>query len=257
VKPKIRTVIVDDEPLARDRIRELLKPEADIEVVGEFADGYQAVVGIAELSPDLLFLDVQLHQLDGFALLDRIGAGRLPAVIFVTAYDSYAVRAFEVHPVDYLLKPFGRERFYDALEAARAYIRQVQEAGFSDKLVSLVEEMRAGEKRYADRLLVKTGGRFVFLRVEQIDWIETSGNYLKLHCGAEEYLIRETMQNLEARLDPARFLRIHRFTMVNLERIKQVEPWFHGEYVVTLEDGKELMLSPSYRERLLSSSGRG
>jgi two-component system LytT family response regulator len=250
----IRVAIVDDEPLARDRIKELLAPEPDVEVVAELGDAQEAAAAIEALAPDLLFLDIQMQEVDGFGLLERLGGARPPVVIFVTAFQQYAVKAFEVHAFDYLLKPFGRERFYEALENARERLRLGWEASLGDRLASLVADLRAGEKRWVERLLVKTGGRFVFIKIDQIDWVETAGNYLRLHCGSEEHLIRETMTGLEAKLDPDRFLRIHRFTLVNVERIKQVEPFFHGDYVVTLESGKELTLSASYRDRLLAQT---
>jgi two-component system LytT family response regulator len=253
---KIRAVIVDDEPLARERIRELLESETDVEVVGEYGEAQEAADGVAALAPDLLFLDIQMQEVDGFGVLAQLGGARPPVVIFVTAFEQYAVRAFEVHAFDYLLKPFGRERFYEALENARERLRRGWESSLGDRLASLVADLRAGEKRYVERLLVKTGGRFVFIKVDQIDWVETAGNYLRLHCGNDEHLIRETMQGLEAKLDPDRFLRIHRFTLVNVERIKQVEPFFHGDYIVTLQTGKELTLSASYRDRLLEQTRR-
>ena len=249
----MRTVIVDDEPLARERIESLLGSEADVEIVGRFGDAQQAAEEIAALAPDLLFLDIQMQELDGFGLLELLGGSRPPAVVFVTAFEQYAVKAFEVHAFDYLLKPFSRERFYEALEHARESLRRGRESSLSDRLASLVEDLKAGERRYVERLLVKTGGRFVFIKVDQIDWVETSGNYLRLHCGSDEHLIRETMTGLEAKLDPDRFLRIHRFTLVNVERIKQVEPFFHGDYIVTLQNGKELTLSASFRDRLLAA----
>jgi two-component system, LytTR family, response regulator len=251
---KLRTVLVDDEPLARERIRELLAPETDVEVVGEFGEAEAAAQGIASLAPDILFLDIQMPGVDGFALLDLLGDARPPAVVFVTAFEQYAVQAFNVHALDYLLKPFSRERFYEALENARERLRHGRDTALSDRLAALVADLRAGEKRWLERLLVKKGGRFVFLKVDQIDWVETAGNYLRLHCGSEEHLIRETMTSLEAKLDPSRYARIHRFTLVNLERIKEVEPFFHGDYVVKLQNGKELTLSASYRDRLLEQT---
>lgn len=251
----IRTVVVDDEPLARERVRQLLEGEPDIEVVGEYGDGYKAAVGIEEVKPDLIFLDIQMPQLNGFELLETIGTSEA-AIVFVTAYDTYALRAFEVHAVDYLLKPFGRERFVEALEAARAHLRTTWESDLGDRLASLYQELRSNEKKHLDRIVVKTGGRFVFVRSEQIDWIESAGNYLKLHCGKDEHLLRETMTAIETKLDPARFMRIHRSTMVNIERIKEIQPWFHGEYVVILQNGKELTLSVGYRESLLELQRR-
>jgi two-component system LytT family response regulator len=245
----IRVLIIDDEPLARQRIRSLLEAEADVSVAGECDDGQKAVAAIREHRPDLIFLDVHMPELDGFGVLEELGGERVPAVIFVTAYDRYALQAFEVHALDYLLKPFDRERFERALERARAQIGRAQTAEVSEQLRALLEDARPG-KKYLDRVVIKSASRVFFLRVEEIDWIEAAGNYLKLHAGTEAHLLRETMNGLEGRLDPERFLRIHRSTMVNIERIQELQPWFHGDYVVLLRDGTRLTLSRSYRQKL-------
>jgi two-component system LytT family response regulator len=245
----IRVLIIDDEPLARQRIRALLEAEADVEVIGECEDGVKAVAAIREHKPDLLFLDVRMPELDGFGILEALGTERMPGVIFVTAYDRYALRAFEVHALDYLLKPFDRERFKRALERARAQIGRAQTAEVSEQLRALLEDARGG-RRFLDRVVIKSASRVFFLRVEEIDWIEAAGNYLKLHAGNESHLLRETMNGLEARLDPEKFLRIHRSTIVNIERIQELQPWFHGDYVVLLRDGTKLTLSRSYRQKL-------
>jgi two-component system LytT family response regulator len=245
----IRTLIVDDEPLARQRVRALLEGEPDVEVVGECGDGRRAAAAIAELKPDLVFLDVQMPHLDGFGVLDAVRADHLPAVVFVTAYDRYALRAFEVHALDYLLKPFDRERFHKALGRARAQLRREPGADVSRRLLALLEDVQ-GARKGLERLVIKSGGRVCFVRTDEIDWVEAAGNYLRLHVGGEVHLLRETMNRLEARLDPARFLRIHRSTMVNIERIQELQPTFHGEHVVLLRDGTELTLSRGYRDRL-------
>jgi two-component system, LytTR family, response regulator len=245
----IRVLIVDDEPLARQRLRALLEAEPDVEVVGEAADGREAVEALRKHKPDLVFLDVCIPELDGFGVLEAITEEPRPGVIFVTAYDRYALRAFEVHALDYLLKPFDRERFQKALQRAREEVGRVKTEEVSEQLRALLETAQTSRK-YLDRVVVKAGGRVFFLRVEEIDWIEAAGNYLKLHCGREAHLLRETMGNLEARLDPARFLRIHRSTMVNIERIQELQPWFHGDYAVLLRDGTRLTLSRSYRQKL-------
>jgi two-component system LytT family response regulator len=245
----LRVLIVDDEPLGRQRLRALLEAEPDIEVIGECFDGPGAVTAIRQQRPDLLFLDVRMPELDGFGVLEAMGDDRPPGVIFVTAYDKYALRAFEVHALDYLLKPFDRERFQKALERARAQIAQSQTAGVNEQLRALLEDARAG-KKYVDRIVIKSTSRVFFLRVEEIDWIEAAANYLKLHVGKEAHLLRETMNGLEARLDPEKFLRIHRSTIVNIERIQELQPWFHGDYVVLLRDGTKLTLSRSYRQKL-------
>jgi two-component system LytT family response regulator len=246
---KIRALIADDEPLARERIRTLLSPHADIEVVAECADGKETVLAIQKLSPDLLFLDIQMPELTGFEVLQELDTSAAPAIIFVTAYDQYALQAFEVCALDYLMKPFDAERFQKALERGREQIRRLRSGEVNERLLALLEDLERGRK-YLERLVIRTGGRVFFLRVDEIDWIEAAGNYVRLHIGAEEHLHRETMNALEQSLDPARFARIHRSTMVNLTRIKELQPWFRGDYVVILRDGHQLTLTRSYRSRL-------
>jgi two-component system, LytTR family, response regulator len=245
----IRTVIVDDEPLARTRIRSLLEREPDIVIVGECADGRQAVNDLRQLEPDLVFLDVQMPALDGFGVLEALDNERLPAVIFVTAHDRYALRAFEVHALDYLLKPFDRERFQKALERVRNQLERAETAASRQRLLALLEDVQAARKPL-QRVVIKSEGRVFFVRVEDIDWIEAAGNYLRLHVGRETHLLRETMNGLEGRLDPAQFVRIHRSTMVQFDRIRELQPWFHGDYRVLLRDGTELTLSRGYRQKL-------
>jgi two-component system LytT family response regulator len=245
----IRTLIVDDEPLARQRLRKLLEAESDVEVIAECEDGESAIAAVAEHHPDLLFLDVQMPILDGFGVLEAVSTDQMPVVIFVTAYDHYALRAFEVHALDYLLKPFDRERFDKALRRARSYLGRENSEEVSLQLRALLEDVRP-ERKYLERLVIKSASRVFFLRVEEIDWIEAAGNYLKLHVGDETHLLRETMNSLEARLDPERFLRIHRSTIVNIERVQELQPWFHGDYLVILRDATQLTLSRSYRQKL-------
>jgi two-component system LytT family response regulator len=251
---KIRTLIVDDEPLGRERIRTLLSDDANIEVVGECSDGQQAVAAIERTGPDLVYLDVQMPEMDGFAVLDAIAGERMPAIIFVTAYDRYAVKAFEVHALDYLLKSFDRERFQAALRRAKEQIRGSREGLWNERLTGLLEDLQARQKRLT-RLVIRSAGRIFFLRVEEIDWLEAADNYVRIHAGRESHLVRETLQSLEGRLDPSKFLRIHRSTLVNLDRIQELQPLFHGDYVVKLLDGTELSLSRSYRERLAGPLG--
>jgi two-component system LytT family response regulator len=245
----IRVLLVDDEPLARQRLRALLEAEPDMEIAGECADGGQAVEAIRRHRPDLVFLDVRMPELDGFGVLDALAEEPRPAVVFVTAYDRFALKAFEVNALDYLLKPFDRERFRKALERAREQIGRTQGEEVSAQLRDLLKDARDGRK-YLDRVVIKSASRVFFLRVGEIDWIEAAGNYLKLHAGGEAHLLRETMNNLEARLDPACFLRIHRSTIVNIERIQELQPWFHGDYLVLLHDGTRLTLSRGYRQKL-------
>jgi two-component system, LytTR family, response regulator len=246
---KIRTLIVDDEPQGRERIRTLIGDDAEIEVVGECSDGKQAVSAIERTRPDLVYLDVQMPEMDGFAVLDAIAGDRMPAIIFVTAYDRYAVQAFEVHALDYLLKSFDRERFQDALRRAKEQIRGSQEGIWNERLTGLLEDLQTRQSRMT-RFVIRSKGRVVFLRVEEIDWLEAAGNYVSIHVGRQSHLVRETLQAVEVRLDPAKFLRIHRSTLVNSDRIKELQPLFHGDYVVRLQDGTELTLSRNYREKV-------
>ncbi|HKB41991.1 MAG TPA: LytTR family DNA-binding domain-containing protein [Gemmataceae bacterium] len=245
----IRTLIVDDEPLCRERLRTLLADDPDFTIVGECGDGAEAVATLRETPCDLVFLDVQMPVMDGLEVVEAIGPERMPTVIFVTAYDRYALRAFEVQALDYLLKPFDRERFEKALGRAKAHVQRDQSAEASRQLLALLGDTRPGRK-HLERLVIKSGGRIFFLKMEEIDWIEAAGNYLRLHVGTETHLLRETMNALEGRIDPERFLRIHRSTIVNIERIREIQPLFHGDYVVLLRDGTELTLSRTYRQRL-------
>lgn len=247
---KIRTVIVDDEPLARERLKRFLNGEPEIEIISECANGREAVEAVHRLAPDLLFLDIQMPELDGFEALEAIGTERMPpAVIFVTAYDKYAIRAFDVHALDYLLKPFNRERFGRALQRARAQLEQDKLGTLDQRLLSLLEDLKTGQK-HLERLVIRSVGRVFFLKTNEIDWIEAAGNYVRLHVGREGHLLRETMSRLESKLDPDKFLRIHRSTLVNIDRIKELHPLFSGDYTVILRNGTELTLSRSYRDKL-------
>jgi two-component system LytT family response regulator len=247
----VRALIVDDEPLGRERLRTLLRAESDVEVVGECANGLEAVKSIDELSPDLIFLDVQMPELDGFGVLEAVGVDRMPPTVFVTAYDQYALRAFEVHALDYLLKPFTRGRFRKTLDRVREHLRRDEPPApdLSKQLLELLKDVRT-ERQYLERLVVKSGGRVFFLRTSEIDWIEAAGNYLRLHAGQDVHLLRETMKNVETKLDPDRFVRIHRSIIVNTDRIRELQPWFHGEYVVILVDGTKLTSSRNFDEGL-------
>jgi len=252
---KIRTIIADDEPLAREKIRTLLAKDPDIELIGECADGIETVTAIRNQQADLVFLDVQMPELDGFGVLKALNDSNLPTLIFVTAYDQYALRAFEVHALDYLLKPFDRERFQKALQRAKEHIRKEKSGEVNEKLLTLLEDLKSEksnnhERKYLDRLVIKAGGRVTFLKTEEIDWIEAAGNYIRLYIGKDSHLLRDTMNNIQTKLDPEKFLRIHRSTILKIDRIKELQPWYHGEYVVTLENGKQLTSSRSYRDKL-------
>ena len=251
----IHAAIVDDEPLARRRIRNLLVEARDVEVVAECANGKEAIESLEASPPDLLFLDIQMPEVDGFDVLQAIGVGRVPVVIFVTAYDQFALRAFEAHALDYLLKPFDDERFEAALQRARERIRQQQGGDLDRRLRALLEEVR-GDHGYLRRLVVPTGHRSVFIRTEQIDWIEAERNYIRLHVGGRAYLLRENLSRIESALDPTTFCRIHRSTIVNVDRIQAVESVFRGEYLVVLHDGTKLPSGRSYRRNLHAIMGR-
>lgn len=246
----IRTLIVDDEPLSRRRIRDLLEGETDFELVGECGDGTEAMSLLREKPCDLMFLDVEMPGLNGLEVARQLDSGSGPAVIFVTAYDCYALPAFEVHAVDYLLKPFDRLRFRKALAWARMAIRREQPEGSDEELPTAVLGELQSKSKPLERVAIKTSGRVFFLKTEDIAWVEAAGNYLRLHVGKETYSLRETMNNLESRLDPDRFWRIHRSTIVNVDRIRELQPLFHGDYVVILQDGTELTLSRTYRRNL-------
>lgn len=246
----LRVMIVDDEELARQRIRRLLAREADVEVVGEASDGIQAVESIHSLAPDLVFLDVQMPEVDGFAVLERLRPHGTPAVVFVTAHDDYALRAFDVHAVDYLRKPFDATRFREAFARARRRLAGAEAEERARALDALLDQIRSQPPRSRERLMVRSDGRLYFVRVDDIDWVEAAGNYVKLHVGRETHLMRETMAGIEKMLDPSRFLRIHRSAIVNLDRVREMQPWFSGEYTVILRDGTQLRLSRVYRDRL-------
>ncbi len=250
---KIKAIIVDDEPPARRNLRALLKGVPDIELVKECGDGRDAVSQIRMLEPDLVFLDVQMPELDGFEVLENLAGQPLPVIIFVTAYDQYALKAFEVSALDYLLKPFDDARFHKALAQARRQIEQQDASQLGRKLLTLLgtREIKAdGLPRYLTRLMVKTAGRVIFIRCEEIDWIEAYDNYLRLHVAGRAHLLRQTMNELEAALNPEQFIRIHRSTMVNLDRVKELHTHFNGEHLVILHDGTKLKLSRSRREWL-------
>ncbi|MBA2259837.1 MAG: response regulator transcription factor [Acidobacteria bacterium] len=252
---KLRTVIVDDEPLARERLASLLSAEQDIEVVAQCRDGEEAVAALEQHTPDLVFLDVQMPGLNGFEVLEAVGPEKMPLVVFVTAYDQHALRAFQVRALDYLLKPFDRDRFKDALQRARAHIQRDETGDLGRRLLALVKDLRRDQPK-TDRLVVKSGGRLFFLRTDEIDWVEAAGNYVRLHVGSASHLLRETMNAIEGRLDPEKFFRIHRSRMVNMERIQEMQPWLNGEYAVLLRTGTRLTLSRGYREKLQDRLGR-
>jgi two-component system LytT family response regulator len=264
----IRVLLADDEPLARRRLLRFLRSEPDADVVAECASGAEAARVLREGEPvDLALLDVQMPDLDGFGVIAEVGAERMPPVIFVTAYDAYALRAFEVHALDYLLKPVTADRFREAFTRAREHLDRASTASMGRRLKALLANVLASEQgpdgggagpapiiperqRYADRLTIKDNGRVFFVRVNDVDWFEAHGNYVRVHVGTTTHLIREALSVVEASLSPDRFARIHRSTVVNIDRIRELQPWFAGDYIVLLKDGTQLKLSRTYRDQL-------
>jgi two-component system, LytTR family, response regulator len=244
---KIRALIVDDEPLARLMTRRMLDGHANIELIGECESGEEAVAAIRGLNPDLVFLDVQMPGLDGFAVIESLASERLPQIIFITAYDQYAVRAFDVHALDYLLKPFDRDRFEQALRRAVRQVETEQSGELNERILSMLAER---EPRYLERFVIKTEGRVFFLKADEIEWIEAEGNYVIFHAGGKGHLFREAISSLEAKLDPRKFQRIGRSAIVNVDSIRELQPWFRGDYKIILHDGTELKLSHRFRDNL-------
>ena len=246
---KIRTLIVDDESLARDRLRQLLAKEADVELVGECSDGREAVTLIQSAKPDLVCLDVQMPELDGFSVLAELEGKPMPVIVFVTAHDKFALRAFEVHAVDYLLKPFDRERFQKALGRALEQVKHQVGHALIERQAALIAELKPAVKA-PERLAVKSGGSVLWVNLADVDWIGSADNYAELHVGAKSHLMRETLNTLEARLDPKHFVRISRSIIVNAMRIKELKRLFYGGCEITLQSGTKLTLSRRYRDKL-------
>jgi len=251
--PRIRTLIADDEPIARRGVRHLLDQDAEVEVVAEATGGLEASELIQSLRPDLVFLDVQMAGCDGFETLRRVGSTVAPVVVFITAYDEYALRAFEFNAVDYLLKPYDDARFATALARAKELVVRRRSDRVDDRLGRLLKHLE-GEGR--DRILLKASGEIIFLKTTEIDWVEAEGDYVKFHVAGRSHLMRGTMAALEAQLDPARFIRIHRSTIVNTDRLRKLSPSFEGEYAVVLQDGTKLRMSRGYQDRIRSLLGR-
>jgi len=250
-----RILIADDEPLARERLKMLLVGQEGFEVVGECHDGPSTIDAIRRSKPDLVFLDVQMPGANGFEVVSALGEEELPLFVFVTAFDQYALKAFDVHALDYLLKPFDRDRFLQALARARQQLERPSNSDLRSRLLALVRDLEPAPQRL-ERFVIKSGGRVFFVRADEIDWIEAAGNYVKLHVGTETHLLRETMNAVETQLPRETFYRIHRCHIVNIERVKELQPWFNGEYVVFLRTGARLTLSRGYREKLQDRIGR-
>lgn len=249
----LRALVVDDEPLARERLRTLLAEDREIDVVGECSDGGSAVEALRALEPDLVFLDVQMPLLDGFDVVREVGADAMPPVIFVTAYDEYAIRAFDVHALDYLLKPFDRSRFERALERAKRHLATGGEgAAIAGQLRALLAEVRSGRAAAdeVDRLVIRSSGRITIIPADELDWVEAAGNYARLHAGDETHLMRETMTRLANRLPATHFVRVSRSAIVRVDRIRELKRLSHGEYTIVLRDGTRVKSSRGYADAL-------
>ena len=247
IDARVRALVVDDEPLARGHLRALLEDRVDVQVVDECGDGRTAVERIRELGPDLVLLDVQMPELDGLGVVRAIGPDRMPLVVFVTAHDQHAVEAFEVHALDYVLKPFHRARFNSAIDRVVSLIRSGSAHSRSRPLAEAVDRLAAPA---SERIAIRSGDRVLYLRTADIDWIEAADDLVRLHVGKQVYDHRATMSQIEQRLPASRFLRIHRSTIVNVERIREFQPWFQGDWILVLADGTRLQSGKSYRKRI-------
>ena len=245
----VRVAIADDEPLARERISSMLESRDNYEIVAQCKDGAETVAAIRKDRLDLVFLDVRMPELDGFQVLEAVGIGSAPSIIFVTAFEDYALRAFEVSALDYLLKPFDRARFDKTLARFEDQFQRGRPE-LSEELRQFLASLGAGSNGYVSRFPVKSAGDIYFIRPDEIDWIDAAGNYTALHVAGKKHLIRETMKSVEAKLDPRKFVRVHRSAIINLDRLRKLQPYFHGEYVVTLQDGTTLTSSRGYSDRL-------
>src|SRR5882762_7520630 len=252
---KTRVLIVDDESLARKFIRRMLKDDQEVEIVGECGNGKDAVTQIRKQDPDLVFLDVQMPEMDGFSVLEAVGVERLPEIVFTTAYEQYAIRAFELHALDYLLKPFDQARFKDAIKYAKERFRSERQNAGRMQISALLEDIK-NKPQYLDRLVIKAGGRITFLSIGEINWIEADDKYVHLHTGKVSPMVRQTLTAMEAQLDPKKFRRVHRSAIVNVERIKELQPLFSGEHSILLEDGTKLTVSRNYKDQLFELLGK-
>jgi two-component system, LytTR family, response regulator len=252
---QIRTLIADDEALARKFIRRMLKDDHDVEILGECSNGKETVAMIRKENPDLVFLDVQMPEMDGFAVLEAIGIESLPEIIFATAYEQYAIRAFELHALDYLLKPFDQTRFKEAIKHAKERFRSLRQNDGRMQISALLDSIK-NKPQYLERLVIKAGGRIIFLRTDEIDWIEADDKYVHLHTSKARPMVRQTLTAMEAQLDPAKFRRVHRSAIVNVERIAELQPLFSGEYSILLQDGTKLTLSRNYKDKLFDLLGK-
>jgi len=248
-KPQIRVLIVDDEPLGRKMVRQMLNSHSEIEILGECQNGLEAIDETKTTNPDLVFLDVQMPKINGFEYLEQLSMKNQPAIIFVTAYDEYAIHAFEVNACDYLLKPYNQERFDQALERGIQHIRHQNTDVINEQLRDFLSENKISEK-FIERFIIKKDGRVFFLKANELLWIEAEGNYVLMHTAREKHLFREAISHLAKTLNPEKFQRIGRSTIVNLDFVQEMQPWFRGNYKVILKDGTQLKLSPHYRENV-------
>ena len=252
---KIKALIADDEPLARKFIRRMLKDDRDVEIVAECNDGKSALAMIRKHNPDVVFLDVQMPEMDGFAVLEAISHEHMPEIVFTTAYEQYAIRAFELHALDYLLKPFDQARFRDALKHVKEQLVARQNDDTRRQINALLENMKT-RPEYLERLIIKADGRISFLNTRDVDWIEADDKYVHLHINKTAHMVRQTLSALESQLDPRKFLRVHRSAIVNVDRIKELHPLFNGEHTIVLEDGTKLTLSRNYKDKLFRLIGK-
>jgi len=256
MKPaKVRALVADDELLARKFIRRMLKQDAEVEIVAECSNGAEAVATIRKEKPDLVFLDVQMPEMNGFAVLDAVRLDHLPEIIFTTAYESYAIRAFELHALDYLLKPFDQVRFKAALKYAKERFHSQQDDEKQIQIGTLLESIRA-QREYLDRIIIRADGRITFLHTREIDWIEADDKYVHLHTGKSAKMVRQTLTAIESQLDPKKFVRVHRSAMVNVDRVKELQPLFNGEHSLILESGTRLTVSRKYKDKLFEILGK-
>ncbi len=251
----VRVLIIDDEPIARDIIRKLLSELDYVKVVSESTNGKDALEAIMEYKPDLVFLDIEMPDMNGFEVLKALNPAEIPLVIFTTAFDQYAIKAFEANALDYLLKPFDKERFMNSFEKAVHRFELLESSSLSTKIGAFLKDFEgfspASDQHYLDKITVRHKNKIRLIKVEQIDWIEASGDYICIHTEGEKYLINDSMNQIAKKLDPKSFMRIHRSTIVNIEEIHEIEPYFNGEYFMHLKDKTKLKSSRSYKESIL------
>lgn len=250
-----RALIVDDEAYAREIVRSLLAKDSDFELIGSCTNGSEAIEMIGEKRPDIVFLDIQMPGIDGFKVIEQTRAVHTPYYVFATAYDAFALKAFEVNALDYLLKPFDDQRFFETLERAKTALANREKADLKDQLSQLLVHQSQAKKSFLRRISIKTGGRIHFINTEDIDWIEADNQYVKIHCTSKAHTHRQSLTELEGLLDPERFVRVHRSAIVNVNRIQSLEPHFRGDFMITLHNGTKVKLAQSRKENLRQLMG--